>query len=237
MRLHRFYVHGQHNKYGPIELSHDFWLQDQGMINQWKRVLRFQPGQQLVLFDGLEHDRLYELVEITDLEAHLQLITDMERKLPTRDVYLLWSLLKNDKNDWVIQKATELGVSHLLPLQSERTEKTGFDLERAQKIAIEAAEQCGRSDIPSVREPMQLTTAIDELQSSVKLFICQQGGEISIADSDQPLGVLIGPEGGWSDSELELFNSKQIAQLDLHDFTLRAETAAIAAVTQLMHHG
>lgn len=207
------------------------------MLHQWNNVLRFRPGQQVILFDGVMHDRLYKIDELKKDEAHLLHITDFERKVPKRNVYLLWSLLKKDKNDWVLQKATELGVSHFLPLIADRSEKTGFNPERAERIVIEAVEQCGRSDIPTVREPMHVTTAIEQLQGKITLYVCEQGdgaesGEQKTENDD--IGVLVGPEGGWSDDEKELFKEKGIEHLNLHDFTLRAETAALAAIARVM---
>lgn len=228
MRLHRFYIAPQ-----TIELKHDFWLHDAALLHQWNKVLRYKTGQHIVLFDGIETERLYNLVELKQNEAHLELVTDFERTVPAKDVYLLWSLLKKDKNDWVIQKATELGVSHFVPLLAERSEKTNFDVDRATKIAIEAAEQCGRSDIPAVREPMLVSTALDHLGSKVPLFICQQDNEIPPKNISQ-LGLLIGPEGGWSDQEKALFEENKLRHVGLGTFTLRAETAAISAVASVL---
>jgi len=193
-------------------------------------VLRFRAGQEVVLFDGLKHDRLFKISEISKDEAHLMHITDYVRKIPKKNVYMLWTLLKKDKNDWVLQKCTELGVSHFVPLITERTEKTGFDIERAKKIIIEAAEQCGRSDIPTVREPIGLLSAIDELNGKIELYMCDQEGE-DVKNISKDIGIFVGPEGGWSDSEKSLFESKGVKRLNIHDFTLRAETACIAAVT------
>ena len=130
----------------------------------------------------------------------------------------------------MLQKCTELGVSHFVPLITERTEKTGFDIERAKKIIIEAAEQCGRSDIPTVREPIGLLSAIDELNGKIELYMCDQEGE-DVKNISKDIGIFVGPEGGWSDSEKQLFESKGVKRLNIHDFTLRAETACIAAVT------
>lgn len=227
-RTHRFYV--GHD----FELKHSFWLHNQRLIHQWNRVLRYQAGQNVLLFDGVETDRLYKILEIKPDEAHLELITDYERQLPKKDIYLLWSLLKKDKNDWVLQKATELGVTHFVPLLAERSEKTGFDVERAHKIVIEAAEQCGRSDIPNVRETMLVKTALDHIGAKVPLMICEQGGTIPEAAKSGLSGVLIGPEGGWSDAERELFDQQSIPHLGLGDFTLRAETAAVTAAGKLL---
>lgn len=227
MRLHRFYIGNQ------LELKHDFWTQDTRLIYQWCKVLRYQAGQEIVLFDGVTHDRLYKIVEINDREAHLQHITDFERKVPKREIFLFFSLLKKDKNDWVLQKCTELGVSHFVPLLAERSEKTGFVVERAEKILIEAAEQCGRSDIPTVREPVLVQTALSEFNSRVLLYICEQESEDMAADISRA-GVLIGPEGGWSEKEKDLFKSEKLPHLNLHDFTLRAETACVAAAAKLL---
>jgi 16S rRNA (uracil1498-N3)-methyltransferase len=230
MRLHRFYVGTE------LELKHDFWLHDLRIVGQWKRVLRYQAGQQVVLFDGLEVERLYRIVELKDDEAHLELVTDFERTLPDKNVYLFWSLLKKDKNDWVLQKATELGVSHFIPLLADRSEKTGFNTERAEKILIEAAEQCGRSDIPTVREPMLVTTALEHLGSKIPMMVCEQGGERPEALKADNYGLLIGPEGGWSEKEIELFGQHNLPHLGLGELTLRAETAAVTAASVSLHY-
>jgi 16S rRNA (uracil1498-N3)-methyltransferase len=227
MRLHRFYVGNE------IELKHDFWLHDERLLHQWNKVLRFRDEQEVILFSDT-HERLYRIAEMKSDEAHLLYVTDFERKTPAKDIYLLWSLLKKDKNDWVLQKGTELGVSHFVPLLADRSEKTGFNAERAKKIVIEAAEQCGRSDIPDVREPLLVETAITELKDTVTLYICEQDGTDTADRSEGSVGVLIGPEGGWSDREKTLFADKGIKHLNIHDFTLRAETAAVAAVTKLI---
>lgn len=229
MRLHRFYVPPE-----TAELGHDFWLHDERLLAQWNNVLRFRPGRQVVLFDSVEHDRMYKIDEISKTEAHLLHVTDFQRKVPARDVYLFWSLLKKDKNDWVLQKCTELGVSHFVPLLADRSEKTGFNPERAEKIIIEAAEQCGRSDIPSVREPALVQTVLDGAHEGVKLYICEQDSGDEKPGADGPIGVFIGPEGGWSDAEKALFKDKGVNHLNLHDFTLRAETAAVMAVGKLV---
>ncbi len=228
MKLHRFYT-------GPdMALEQDVWLHDQRLVHQLGRVLRCKPGDQIVLFNE-RSEKLYEIHEVNATEVHVIHKTDLDAKRPGRDVYLFWALLKKDKNDWVLQKGTELGVSHFVPLLADRSEKTGFNVERAHKIVIEAAEQCGRSDIPTVREPMHVATAIKQYHDKLTLLVCQQ------SEQDQPnltppskVGLLIGPEGGWSDAEKELFNSDKLAHLNLHDFTLRAETAALVAIAKLL---
>lgn len=224
-RIHRFYVGT------TVELRQSFWLQDDRLLHQWNKVLRYQAGQEVLLFDGVQIDRLYRIEKLTSHEAQLSLVTEYARNVPSKDVYLLWSLLKKDKNDWVLQKATELGVTHLVPLLAARSEKTGFDHDRSLKIVIEAAEQCGRSDIPNVREPMLVQTAVEHVGSTLPLLVCQKGGDRPEELKSDTYGVLIGPEGGWTDDELALFDQHKLAHLGLGDFVLRAETAAVVAAS------
>lgn len=230
-RLHRFYVGND------IELTHDFWLHDERLLHQWSKVLRFKAGQDIILFNDA-HERLYKIVEMPINEAHLQHVTDLVRKVPSQNVYLFWSLLKKDKNDWVLQKCTELGVKHFVPLLADRSEKTGFNIERAQKIIIEAAEQCGRSDIPTVIEPQHVEKALLHYKDAVTLYVCEQSDQETSQSSqhehDKKIGVLIGPEGGWSDREKSVFTDSGIEHINIHDFTLRAETACVTAVAKLL---
>jgi 16S rRNA (uracil1498-N3)-methyltransferase len=230
MKLHRFYLPN-------TDLTHEFWMDDAGLFHQWSKVLRFEVGRELVLFNDKREERLYRIERYGDNAVKLALLTEREPQVPKRELYLCFALLKKDKNEWVLQKATELGVRHFIPLLTERTEKTGFDVERAEKIVIEASEQCGRTDIPRVREPLTVETLLKELKGKAELFVAEQGSPSEISNIkyqiSQPLAVLIGPEGGWSDGEKQLFQDHQLKHLGLSDFTLRAETAAIAAATLL----
>jgi 16S rRNA (uracil1498-N3)-methyltransferase len=230
MKLHRFYVSPEIN-----ELTHSIWIHDERLLNQWHKVLRFRQGDQVVLFDGIASDRLYKIVRMEPKGVQLELITEFERKLPNRHIYLFFSLLKKDKNDWVLQKCTELGVSNFVPLIAKRSEKTGFNIERAEKIVIEAAEQCGRSDIPHIREPLSIEVVLQEYKDKVRMLVTDEILQSSAPSiqSESPIGIFIGPEGGWTETELELFKDAEVKHLQLGNLTLRAETAAVAAVTKV----
>jgi len=232
MKLHRFYVGGVHDKWGPLELDHVMWVHDERLLNQWLRVLRFRPLDQLVLFND-ETERIYKITKIEfPHSVHLELVTELERQLPPKHLYLLWSLLKKDKNDWVLQKGTELGVRNFVPIIAERSEKTGFVIERAHKILVEAAEQSGRADIPDVREPITTETAVAEYLD-MPLLICEQGEQVVDLKQLDTAAILIGPEGGWAPTEHQLFAKNNVQHIALSPFTLRAETAAIIAAAQL----
>jgi 16S rRNA (uracil1498-N3)-methyltransferase len=229
MRLHRFYVANE------IKLKSDFWVHEPALLWQWNKVLRFRPGQEVILFDGLQTDRLYKIVELSNTEAHLQMLTELKRVLPRRHVYLFWSLLKKDNNELVLQKATEAGVSNFVPILSERSIKTGFNLGRAHKIVVEASEQCGRSNVPEVREPMHLENALEQYKDHVNFLVCQQETSRDLKlDDDQKYGLLIGPEGGWSEEELKDFEERGFQHIAIGDFVYRAETAAIVAASKLL---
>jgi 16S rRNA (uracil1498-N3)-methyltransferase len=228
MKLHRYFV-------GDLALEHTFWIQDEALFHQWTKVLRYQPGREVVLFNELHEERLYKIVKIGNNAVQLELVTEFEPKLPKREVYLGFSLLKKDKSDWVLQKTTELGVRHLVPLLTDRTEKTGFNEERAQKIIIEAAEQCERTDIPSLRSLITPQQFVDEMRDKATIYIAEKSDK-KFGDLDElpdPVVIMIGPEGGWSDEELTYFREQQLPLVSLSDFTLRAETAAISAVVQI----
>ncbi len=233
-RLHRFYAGHLHDKYGPLELRQHVWVSDPELFNQWSRVLRYKLGDELVLFSGTGEDRLYKIHKIEDTSIGLELITELEPVYPKRELYLFFSMLKKDKNEWVLQKCTELGVSHFVPVISDRTEKTGFDEDRAKKIVQEAAEQCGRSDIPRIREPLGIQAVLDEFSGKMTLYFAEQHeGNLSVQNSTEPCGVFIGPEGGWTNDEKILLET-HCQKLNIAQFTLRAETACVTASTLLL---
>ena len=233
MKLHRFYVGSRSPKKMQRFGSERCWVQDEALMKQWLQVLRFRVGEELALFDD-EIELLYKIAEIKPNEIGLEKMTEL-RHHKAHGNLLAWSLLKKDNNDLIVQKTTELGINRLVPLVTSHTEKQGFSLDRAEKIAIEAAEQCGRGDIPVLQEPIGLEEFINEFHNSYELYythIADEAREI-VPSADRPLGVLIGPEGGWADEELQFMMAKELRPLSLGDFVLRAETAAIVAASKV----
>lgn len=230
MRLHRFYLEPK-----EVGLRHYLQVSDKRLLEQWLRVLRYRQGQQVIIFDGHSSDHLYVITKLNKTAAELELITRLKSVVPSKNLYLFWSLLKKDKNDWVLQKCTELGLNHFVPIMAERSEKTGFDYQRARKIVVEAAEQCGRGNIPSITEPVLLQSAIHEYAAMIPLLAAEQEGSLRQKTFDyKDAGILIGPEGGWSEAEKQIFSTQEVGRLHLGKFTLRAETAAVAASIKLL---
>lgn len=230
MKQHRFYTSTLLGNQRAV-------VDDPRVLHQWRKVLRLTPSQEVILFNDT-HEAVYQMETLTSSQARLQFVAARERQLPSRQVYLVWSLLKRDKNDWIIQKATELGVTHFIPVQAERCMRADIShvrLDRWQKIAVEASEQSGRSDIPRITEPEPIMHALQYLrEKSIPIYRAEQGsGSLSADAARGPIAVCIGPEGGWSESENTQFEEAQVPSLELSNFTLRAETAAIVASAHL----
>ena len=148
---------------------------------------------------------------------------------------LFCSLVKKDNFEWVLEKGTELGVSGFVPILSERSEKKNLNMERGKRIIREASEQSGRGVMPNLYGVHDLSRALETFDMDFVAFDptgkpfdkddIMKGGRI---------GILIGPEGGWSGSELELFRQKDISVYSLGTQVLRAETAAVSISSLLL---
>lgn len=239
MRLHRFFID---KEIGEEKLA----VCDERLIHQWRNVFRYNVGSEVVVFDGrgFEFDTVIE--SLNNREAVLSIVSKKEGILPRNKIILYQSLIKKDKMEWVVEKATELGVSKIVPIVSERSEKKGFNVDRAKKIAIEAAEQCGRCDVPAIESIQELLGSIQGLEGEIIIF--DKSGtplDASLKSNDyEPISIFIGPEGGWTPKELELFSAiggsasggkqKGAQVYSLGPLTLRAETAATVALARLL---
>ena len=230
MRLHRFYINL------PLEHSRES-IKDERLIHQWRDVFRYNVGSEVILFDGSGNEYDCTIEKLTNREAEVRLVSERKGIMPEKEIVLCQSLIKKDKMEWVVEKATELGVSKIVPIVSERSEKKGFNLERARKIAIEAAEQSGRADVPVIESSKHLVDSIKDCEGEKIVF--DPSGEL-IQDSRfmnhesstlNPKSIFVGPEGGWTPQEIERFKNLNIEIFSLGKLTLRAETAAIVALT------
>jgi 16S rRNA (uracil1498-N3)-methyltransferase len=165
----------------------------------------------------------------------LSIIESAQNKvLPVRETYLFVSIVKKDNFEWIAEKATELGVSHIIPIISERTEKKDINIDRIKKIIIEASEQSGRGTIPILSEVIDLNTALTNYGHIKSIVWDPLATKFSTQDIGSSIGAYIGPEGGWSSKELELFKQHSLMIRSLGPQVLRSETAVIAVISRLV---
>lgn len=228
MRLHRFYI--------SQPLGEVVVIRDDSVLKQWKNVFRYTTGSSVVVFNSDGYDYTYGIQSITAKECVLNLNEKNVSYIPSKKITLYLSLIKKDNFELVVQKATELGVTTIVPIISERSEKKNLNGDRLHKIATEASEQCFRGDIPFISDIVRLTDALHTLQTGDESMYFHMDGvdmrDASIQEkikSGAGINLFIGPEGGWSDSEIDQFKENGITSVSLGKTVLRAETAAITA--------
>lgn len=235
------------------------------------KVLRYQPGQSLVLFDG-KGGRFEAVIKTIEKDGAVSgaltgTLHGSEDRKPV-EIVLYQGLLKSSHWDWVLEKATELGVSSFVPVTTPRTvvllreaEKVKAKGERWGRVVMAAAKQCGRADLPAVREPAQFRDAIkactlrpedEPVERPKALTLLAWEGlngatacetlRLSLREADQFRGqekitvnLFVGPEGGFTEDEVEIAESLGAVIFGLGPRTLRAETAAVAAVSLIQY--
>jgi 16S rRNA (uracil1498-N3)-methyltransferase len=204
------------------------------------RVLRVKVGQEFdVAAEGVL--RFAKVVFASHDQVEFELGAEVaSAALPQITVYL--SVFKFDRLEWALEKLTELGVSRVVPMIAQRTEEhlakaAAKRVERWRKIAREASQQARRIAPPEIAEPVTLKKAIAEAKGS-RIVLSEAEHQVSLksalAAGTLPLAMAFGPEGGWSEAELDLFNGSGWKPASLGHTILRAETAAIAAVAVAM---
>jgi len=206
------------------------------------RVLRLQVGDACVLFNGDGHDYAARITSIGKREARAAIAASrrIDNESPLR-ITLLQGIARGEKMDWILQKATELGIARILPVTSERSE-VKLDAQRADKrlahwrgIVVAACEQSGRATVPHVAAPQSLAQATGLREG--RGFILDPFAEASLSSvRDETLRectIAIGPEGGWSPRDREQLAAAGYEGLRLGPRVLRTETAGIAAIAAL----
>ncbi len=217
--------------------EHRLTITDVKLLHQWRNVLRLKVGGEVLLFDGFGLDHLCELIALDRHEAICLIRGSTPNEvIARRELYLFVSLLRKDRFEWLLEKATELGVSRMRPVITDRSEVKEFNLARARDIMKEAAEQSGRGNLPALYEPMELQNVFKEYQHLKTIAFDPHGTPFKKYefDTEERIGAFIGPEGGWSARELELFQQEKIPMRSLGFSTLRAETAAVAVTSLLL---
>ena len=206
------------------------------------RVLRLQVGDACVLFngDGHDYDARISVIGKRDARAQITAARRIDNESPLR-ITLLQGIARGEKMDWILQKATELGVARILPASSDRSE-VKLDAQRADKrlahwrgIVVSACEQSGRATLPDVVAPQPLAEAAGMREGLG--FILDPFAEASLSSlrdaGFRECTIAIGPEGGWSPRDREQLVAAGYSGLRLGPRVLRTETAGIAAIAAL----
>ncbi len=220
MRLHRFYISEQ------LQVGKEIRVEDTELLNQWGKVFRLSAGDKVILFNGEGSDFEATFKILSKKEAVLVINREIENKNTSEiELHIFQSIIKKDNFELIVQKCTEIGVFAFHPVISERSEKKDLNTERLVKISKEASEQSFRTTVPKIFEPLQLEKALENFDG--ELYVLDFDEE-SIKNIDaNKIGIIIGPEGGWSEKEREYFKTKNIKSVSLGNPVLRAETAAI----------
>jgi 16S rRNA (uracil1498-N3)-methyltransferase len=205
-----------------------------------RTVLRLEPGATLALFNGRDGEWAARIDGFAKRGGTLTLLERRRPQEPDPDLWLLFAPLKRARTDFLVEKATELGVSHLCPVVTRRTVAERVNLERLRAHAIEAAEQTERLSVPILGEPAPLDHVIARWPAGRRLLLCDESGSappIAAAlqqSRAEAWAVLVGPEGGFAETELDALRKLSfVSPVGLGPRVLRADTAALAALAVL----
>jgi 16S rRNA (uracil1498-N3)-methyltransferase len=223
----------------PIEVNFHLGLSPD-QAHYLGRVMRLSEGDYIKVFNGIDGEWLCQIKQVTKRACIIECLQQLRDQQPLADVEYLFAPLKSARLDYMAQKATEMGASRLTPVLTEFTQNRRLKMERVKANTIEAAEQCNLLAIPQVNEPQKLMTVLNGWDDDRHLFFCDEaapaGSPIETIRPfvGQPLALLIGPEGGFSDPERQrLHEMNSVSAISLGPRILRADTAAVAALAVL----
>ena len=233
--MHRFYLQQELNKEILI-------VKDRSLVHQIKDVLKIIKGEQVVFFSDapeyLGFDFTFELKNIEAGSAAFMPREKLEnRRESSKKLVLYQSLIKKDKFEWVLEKATEVGVAEIVPMISARSEKKSINIPRCQITLKEAAEQSGRAIIPKLQNEISFEKAILMAQNSGhKTYFADVSEKENMVRGagDKHTNLFIGPEGGWEEREIFSAQRANSEIISLGRLTLRSETAAVIASYTLL---
>jgi 16S rRNA (uracil1498-N3)-methyltransferase len=237
MRLHRFYIEQEIPQEGEITLA------DPELIHQMVNVFRFKISDKVILFDGRGSEFEAEIMTTSKKEISFKILKSSQGvssalggdSLASKNVSLYLALIKKGNFELAVEKCTEVGVAEIHPIISERSEKKDLNIERLNKIVKEASEQSGRLTLPKVYDVKSLEEAVTQVVNEGKVCVAfDPGGEKHNLVSQDNIAIFVGPEGGWSDAELDVFKKNKFKTVSIGENVLRAETAAIVGSSLLL---
>lgn len=210
---------------------------DGAQANYLGNVMRLGTGAEALLFDGTNGEWIARVADTGKKRMTLIAERPGRPQDAVPDLTLAFAPIKRSQTDWLIEKATELGIRTLQPVLTRRTVVDRVKLERLESIAIEAAEQCNRTTIPQIFEPVTLAAFLKTRDSGRTLYFADEQGGMPAAQAFAAgqATILIGPEGGFTDEERQSIRAAPGAvAISLGPRILRAETAALAAIVAWM---
>ncbi len=199
-------------------------------------VMRKAEGARVLLFNGTDGEWLAQVTQASKRGGVLSCVDATKPLQMPPDLWLIFAPIKKARTDFIVEKATEMGARRIIPVQTEFTNSGRVQRDRLQAHAVEAAEQCGGTFVPEVAEMIKLDRLLDQWTPERSLMFCDEalvGGNAGpgLANAG-PWGILIGPEGGFSDRERARLRGLEFTQaVPLGPRILRADTAAVAAMT------
>jgi 16S rRNA (uracil1498-N3)-methyltransferase len=210
---------------------------DAAQANYLGNVMRLKGGDRLLLFDGTSGEWLAEVAEAAKKRMTLAVVEPTLPQENVPDLWLAFAPVKKGRVDWLVEKAVELGVARLQPVVTQRTIVDKLNLDRMRAHIVEAAEQCGRTALAEIDEPVKLGAFLKSRDPGRTLYFADETGGEAVGSSFKPGPALIltGPEGGFTSDEASAIRAAPSATpISLGPRILRAETAALAAVAAWM---
>jgi 16S rRNA (uracil1498-N3)-methyltransferase len=215
-------------------------IRDQELAQRLTKVLRLKVGDQIIVFDKLGSEFLAKIELLSKNRCELEIIEKRKNlSEPEKKIHLFQAIIKKDKFEWVIEKGTEVGVYSFTPILTERTVKFNLNFERLKKIAISATEQSGRVFVPIINKIKTFEEAIKENKENFLLFLDLSGEPIKKFFPDiqkaKEIYIFVGPEGGWSEKEIEIAKNNNAKIVNLGPRILRSETLAPVISTLILN--
>ena len=215
---------------GVIEL-------EAGQAHYLRTVLRLGRGAAVAGFNAVDGEWLCRIAEVGKSRVLLTVERQLRVPEPDADLWLLFAPIKRARLDWLVEKGTELGASVLLPVCTVRSQSERLNLERLRAHAVEAAEQSERLSLPELHPPEALDRVLASWSAERPLMVCDESGagepigEAARRLAAGPMALLVGPEGGFDQTELDALDKLSfVTRIGLGPRVLRAETAALAAL-------
>ncbi len=203
-------------------------------IHYIKNVMRKKNGEIIMAFDRKSE---WKCILLLEEKISIKPIKKLRSNFYVPDVWVCFSLVKKKNVNYLVEKISEIGVKKILPLTTEYSEKKGFNVNRLKKISIEAIEQSNSIEIPDITQVQSIENLLKNWDVDRMIFFCDETGGKKIFDSKdifnqyQKYALFIGPIGGWSLNDRKLFNDLKIHKFSLGENILKADTAAIYALS------